>query len=87
MLARSKFFSQFVEIIEKLELSWLKQHNKILKIRSKMLKIMKKCQNDQARKNFAEKFPGYFPNPANAEDFRDPGNFPVSDSTKCGPIP
>ena len=41
MLARSKFFSQFVEKIEKLELSLSKQHNKILKIRSEMLKIIK----------------------------------------------
>ena len=41
MLVRSKFFSQFVEKIEKLELSLSKQHNKMLKIKSEMLKIIK----------------------------------------------
>ena len=41
MFARSKFFSRFVEKIEKLELSLSKQHNKMLKIRSEMLKIIK----------------------------------------------
>ena len=41
MLVRSKFFSRFVEKIEKLELSLSKQHNKILKIRIEMRKIIK----------------------------------------------
>ena len=41
MLVRSKSFSQFVEKIEKLELSLSKQHNKMLKTRSEMLKIIK----------------------------------------------
>ena len=41
MLVRSKLFSQFVEKIEKLELSLSKQHNKMLKIISKMLKIIR----------------------------------------------
>ena len=41
MLVRSKFFSQLVEKIEKLELSLSQQHNKMLKIRCEMLKIIK----------------------------------------------
>ena len=41
MLARSKFFPQFIEKIEKLKLSLSKQQNEMLKIRSEMLKIMK----------------------------------------------
>ena len=39
MLVRSKFFSQFVEKIEKLTLGLSKQLNKMLKIRLEMLKI------------------------------------------------
>ena len=54
MLVRSKLFSQFVEKIEKLELSLSKQHNKMLKIRSEMLKII---NNDQAREKFSREFP------------------------------
>ena len=76
MLVGSKFFSQFVKKIEKLELSWSKQHNKMLKIRCERLKIIQKCPNDQARVNFPEKFTGNFPNPGNPEDIRDSGNFP-----------
>ena len=51
---RSKLFPQFVKKIEKLKLSWSKQHNKMLKMRSKMLKIKKKKKwhNNQARKSF-----------------------------------
>ena len=41
MLVRSKFFLQFVEKIEKLKLSLLKQHKKKQKIKSEMLKIRK----------------------------------------------
>ena len=37
---RSNFFSQFVEKIEKLELSLSKQLKQMLKIRSEMLKII-----------------------------------------------
>ena len=67
MLVRSKIVLQFVEKIEELQPSLSKQHNKMLKIRSEMLKI---------RKNFKifklEKISGKnFPNP---EDFRDPKN-------------
>ena len=51
MLVRSNFFSQFVEKIEKFILSLSKLHNKVLKIRSEMLKARKK-QNYQARESF-----------------------------------
>ena len=34
MLVRSKFFFQFVEKMEKLELSLSEQHNKMVKIKS-----------------------------------------------------
>ena len=57
MLVRSKFFSQSVEKIEKLKLSLSKQHNKMLKIRSEMLK------NDKIiklGKNSWEHFPEIF---------------------------
>ena len=68
MLVRSKLFSQFVKKIEKLELSLSKQQNKMLKIRSEMMKIIKNV------KMMPKKLSGNFPNP---EDFQDPGNFPV----------
>ena len=74
MLVRSKIFSQFVEKIKKLELSLSKQHNKMLKIRSEILKIIKNVKiitlGKISQKNF--------PNPGNPEDFRDPRNFPGS---------
>ena len=60
MLLRSKFLPQFVEKIEKFKLSWSKQYNKMLKMRSKMLKNHKKSITI---------------NPGNPENFRDPGNF------------
>ena len=41
MFVRSKFFLQFVEEMKKLKLSLSKQHNKMLKIKSEMLKIRK----------------------------------------------
>ena len=44
MLVRLKFFSQFVEKIEKLKPRLSKQHNKMLKMRSEMLKIRKNCK-------------------------------------------
>ena len=53
---RSKFFPQFVEKIEKLKLSLSKQHNKMLKMRSEMLKTEKKKQNNEVRGIF----PGIF---------------------------
>ena len=56
MLVRSKLFPQFVEKIEKLKLCLSKPHHEIRKIRSEMLKIKKKQQNNQAQ----EKFPGIF---------------------------
>ena len=56
MLVRSKFFSQFVEKIEKLKLSLSKQHNKMLKIRSEMLKIIKNVKMIKLRK-ITQEFP------------------------------
>ena len=47
MLARSKFFLQLVEKLEKLKLSLSKQHIKMLKTKSGTLKIKKICQNHQ----------------------------------------
>ena len=69
MLVGLKIFPQFVEKIEKLKLSLSKQRNKMLKMKSEMLKTRKK-----AKQSSSGNFPGNFPNP---EDFRDPGkNFP-----------
>ena len=68
---RSKFFLQLVEEMEKFKLSLSKQHNKVLKIKSEMLKIRKKIQNNQARKRIPGKFSGNFPNPGNPEDSRE----------------
>ena len=42
MLVRSKLFPQLVEKIEKLKLSLSKQRNKMLRMRSEMLKTRKK---------------------------------------------
>ena len=53
---KSIFFPRFVEKIEKLKLGLSKQHNKMLKIRSEMLKTRKKKPNNRAR----EIFPGMF---------------------------
>ena len=58
MPVRPKLFSQFVETIEELKPSLSKQHNKMLKIKSEMLKIRKKWLNDQAQKNFRKNFLG-----------------------------
>ena len=69
MLVRSNFFSQFVEKIEKLELSLSKQRNKMLKIRSEMLKMIKNVKMIKLGK----KFSGIYPNP---EDFEDPEKCP-----------
>ena len=52
MLGRSKFFSRFVEEIEKLELSLSKQHNKMLKIVFEMLKIIKNVKMIKLEKIF-----------------------------------
>ena len=60
MLARSKFFPQFVEKIAKLKLSLSKQHNKMLKMRFEMLKTRKKAKRSRSGKfpgNLFENFP------------------------------
>ena len=89
MLVRSKFFSQFVEKIEKLKLSLSKQHNKMQKVRSEMLKIRKKWQNNHARENYPGNIPRNFSNSGNPEDFLIPGfpgkffeNFPFPKKLK-----
>ena len=61
-----KFFSQSVEKIEKLKPSSSKKHNKMLKIRSEMLK--KNGKVIKFEKNSWENFP-------NPENFRDPRTY------------
>ena len=56
MLVRSKFFLQFVEKMEKLKLSWSKQKNKMLKIKSEMLKIRKNVKIIKLEKLSRENF-------------------------------
>ena len=60
MLGRSKCFSQFVEKIEKLKLglSLSKQHNKMLKIKSEMLKNIKNVKMIKLGKISRKNFPG-----------------------------
>ena len=53
-----KVFPQFVEKIEKLKLSLSKQRNKMLKMKSEMLKTRKK-----AKQSSSGNFPGNFQNP------------------------
>ena len=60
MLVRSKFFPQFVEKIEQLKLSLSKQRNKMLKMRSEMLKTKKKGKIIKLEKNYREIFPEIF---------------------------
>ena len=72
MLVGSKIFLQFVEKMEKLKLSFRKQHNKILNIKSEMLKIRKNVKIIKLEKIFRKLF-GNFPSP---EDHRDSVNFP-----------
>ena len=55
-LVRSKFFLLFVEKIEKLKPSLSKQHNKMLKIKSEMLKIRKNVKIIKLEKIFSENF-------------------------------
>ena len=70
MLVESKFFLQFVEKMEKLKLL-SKQHNKMLKINSEMLKIRKNVKIIELEKNFPRKFP----ESREFKDFRNSGNF------------
>ena len=75
MLVRSKFFSQFVEKIEKLKLSLSKQNNKMLKIRSEMLKIRKNDKLIKLEKNSREHLPKIFRIPKIPRISGIPGNF------------
>ena len=80
MLVRSKFFPQFVEKIEKLKLSLSKQRNKMLKIRSEMLKTRKKGKTIKLEKNYRKIFPGipgkFF------ENFSFPGKLKIREKGK-----
>ena len=66
MLVRSTFSPQLVEKIEKLKLSLSKKRNKMLKIRSEMLKTRKKAKQSLSGKFFLRNFP----NPGNLKEFR-----------------
>ena len=68
--ATSKFFPQFVEKIEKLKLTLSKQTNKMLKIRSEMLKIRKNSKIIKLEKNSQENFPEIFRTPRIPRIFR-----------------
>ena len=57
MLVRSKFVTQFVKKIEKLELSLSKQHNKMPKIRSERLTIIKNVEMIKLGKIFRKVLP------------------------------
>ena len=70
MLVKSKLFLQFVEKMEKLKLL-SKQHNKMLKINSEMLKIRKNVKIIELEKNFLRKFPESL----ESKDFRNSRNF------------
>ena len=63
MLVRSKFVPQFVEKIEKFKLSLSKQHNKMLKMRSEMLKSRKKKAKQLSSRKITGKFFENFPFP------------------------
>ena len=78
MLVRSKNFPQFVENVEELKPSLSKQHNKMLKIRSQMLKIRNNGEIIKLEKNSRKIFP-YTGNP---EDFRNLENFPFPGKLK-----
>ena len=58
-----KIFSSIVENIEKLKLSLSKQHHKMLKMKSEMLKTRKKAKQSSSRN-----FPGNCPNSGNPEN-------------------
>ena len=60
-----KIFPSICRKIEKFKISLSKQHNKMHKMRSEMLKTRKK-QDNQARENFRD-----------PEKFRNPKNFPT----------
>ena len=75
ILARSIISLLFFEKIEKFKPSLSKQHNKMLKIRSEMLKIKKMAKQSSSRK-ISGKFSGNFSNPGISQDFRDPEKLP-----------
>ena len=81
MLVRSKIFPQFVEKIEKLKLYLSKQRNKMLKIRSEMLKTRKKGKtikpSGKIPGNFSREFPEF-------RGFLGSRDFPVENLGKKG---
>ena len=78
MLVRSKFFLQFVAKMEKLKLSLSKQHNKMLKIISEMLKIRKNVKIIKLEKIFRDfgDFPRFREFPGIPEKFFENSLFP-----------
>ena len=60
MLVRSKFFFNLSKKLKKLELTLSKQHNKMLKIRSKMLKTVKNVKMIKLGKISQKFFPRVF---------------------------
>ena len=78
MLVRSKVFPQFVEKIEKLTPNLSKQHNKMLKMRSQMLKIRKHGKIIKLGK-ISREIPRIFGIPGISRDsWKFFGKFPVS---------
>ena len=73
MLLKSKNFPQFVKNIEKLKLSLSKQHNKMLKIRSEMLKTRKKGKTVKLEKFSLKNFPRISQIPGIPRIFKTPG--------------
>ena len=71
MLVRSKLFPQFFEKIEKLKLSLSKQRNKMLKMRSEMLKIRKNGKAIKLGKTSRE-----FPESRESQEFSESREFP-----------
>ena len=60
MLVKSKIFLQYVKKIEEIKPRLSKQHNKMLKIRSEMLKIKKMTKLSSSRKilgKISQEFP------------------------------
>ena len=76
MRVRSIFFLQFVEKMEKLKLSLSTEHNKMLKIKTEMLKISKYVEARPLGEISCENFSGNFINPEIVENFLKTVPFP-----------
>ena len=86
MLVRSNIFFQFVEKLEKLELSLSKQHSKILKTRSEILKIIKNVKMIKLGKIFRKIVLAFSRIPGIQRNL-DPGNFSGFRETLHAAIP